>query len=96
MDKTENRKRIREQIDLIDLEMLNLLSKRKDLVTEIVKFKSRDQIIDKKRIKLILDKLDLEAKKRGIPENLVRKLWEGMIKSFISYEEDIFENEQKK
>lgn len=96
MDKTENIKRIREQIDLIDLEMLNLLSKRKDLVTEIVKFKSRDQIIDKKRIKLILDKLDLEAKKRGIPENLVRKLWEGMIKSFISYEEDIFENEQKK
>ncbi|MFL2661064.1 MAG: chorismate mutase [Alphaproteobacteria bacterium] len=96
MDKTENIKRIREQIDLIDLEMLNLLSKRKDLVTEIVKFKSRDQIIDKKRIKLILDKLDLEAKKRGIPENLVRNLWEGMIKSFISYEEDIFENEQKK
>lgn len=96
MDKTENIKRIREQIDLIDLEMLNLLSKRKDLVTEIVKFKSRDQIIDKKRIKLILDKLDLEAKKRGIPENLVRKLWEEMIKSFISYEEDIFENEQKK
>ena len=96
MDKTENIKRIREQIDLIDLEMLNLLSKRKDLVTEIVKFKSRDQIIDKKRIKLILDKLDLEAKKRGIPENLVRNLWEGMIKSFISYEEDIFDNEQKK
>lgn len=96
MDKTENIKRIREQIDLIDLEMLNLLSKRKDLVTEIVKFKSRDQIIDKKRIKLILDKLDFEAKKRGIPENLVRNLWEGMIKSFISYEEDIFENEQKK
>ena len=96
MDKTENIKRIREQIDLIDLEMLNLLSKRKDLVTEIVKFKSRDQIIDKKRIKLILDKLDLEAKKRGIPENLVRNLWEGMIKSFISYEEDIFDNEQNK
>ena len=95
MDKTENIKRIREKIDQIDLEMLNLLSKRKDLVTEIVKFKSRDQIVDQKRIKLILDRLDIEAKKRGIPENIVRKLWEGMIKSFISYEEDIFDKEHK-
>ncbi len=96
MDKTENIKRIREKIDQIDLEMLNLLSKRKDLVTEIVRFKSRDQIVDQKRIKLILDRLDIEAKKRGIPENIVRKLWEGMIKSFISYEEDIFDKEHKR
>ena len=96
MDKTENIKRIREKIDQIDLEMLNLLSKRKDLVTEIVKFKSRDQIVDQKRIKLILDRLDIEAKKRGIPENIVRKLWEGMIKSFILYEEDIFDKEHKR
>jgi len=96
MDKKENIKRIREKIDQIDLEILNLLSKRKNLVTDIVKFKNRDQIVDQERIKLILDRLDLEAKKRGIPESLVRNLWEGMIKSFISYEEDIFDSEQKK
>ena len=96
MDKKENIKRIREKIDQIDLEILNLLSKRKNLVTDIVKFKNRDQIVDQERIKLILDRLDLEARKRGIPESLVRNLWEGMIKSFISYEEDIFDNEQKK
>lgn len=96
MDKKENIKRIREKIDQIDLEILNLLSKRKNLVTDIVKFKNRDQIVDQERIKLILDRLDLEARKRGIPESLVRNLWEGMIKSFISYEEEIFDNEQKK
>ena len=96
MDKKENIKRIREKIDQIDLEILNLLSERKNLVTDIVKFKNRDQIVDQERIKLILDRLDLEARKRGIPESLVRNLWEGMIKSFISYEEDIFDNEQKK
>ena len=96
MDKKENIKRIREKIDQIDLEILNLLSKRKNLVTDIVKFKNRDQIVDQERIKLILDRLDLEAKKRGIPESLVRNLWEEMIKSFISYEEDIFDSEQKK
>ena len=96
MDKKENIKRIREKIDQIDLEILNLLSKRKNLVTDIVKFKNRDQIVDQERIKLILDRLDLEARKRGIPESLVRNLWEGMIKSSISYEEEIFDNEQKK
>ena len=65
MDKKENIKRIREKIDQIDIEMLDLLSKRKDLVTDIVKFKSRDQIIDQDRIKAILDRLDFEAKKKG-------------------------------
>ena len=56
MDKKENIKRIREKIDQIDIEMLDLLSKRKDLVTDIVKFKSRDQIIDQDRIKAILNR----------------------------------------
>ena len=96
MDKKENIKRIREKIDQIDIEMLDLLSKRKDLVTDIVKFKSRDQIIDQDRIKAILDRLDFEAKKKGIPDNLVRDLWRVMINSFISYEEDIFDQKQKK
>ena len=96
MDKKENIKRIREKIDQIDSEILNLLSKRKDLVTDIVRFKRRDQIIDQDRIKAILDRLDSEAKKRGIPDNLVRDLWGVMINSFISYEEDIFDQKQKK
>ena len=96
MDKKENIKRIREKIDQIDSEILNLLSKRKDLVTDIVRFKRRDQIIDQDRIKAILDRLDSEAKKRGIPDNLVRDLWGVMINSFISYEEDIFDQKQNK
>ena len=96
MDKKENIKRIREKIDQIDSEILNLLSKRKDLVTDIVRFKRRDQNIDQDRIKAILDRLDSEAKKRGIPDNLVRDLWGVMINSFISYEEDIFDQKQKK
>ena len=52
---------------------------------------NRNQIIDQERIAKILESLDAEATKRGIPRALVRKLWEGMIQSFISYEEELFD-----
>ena len=87
---------IRDEIDKIDLKILELISDRKDLVTEVVKLKKRDQIIDKKRIDFILDKLSSEAKKKGLPESLVQELWNHMIKGFIMYEEQIFDEVNRK
>ena len=87
---------IRDEIDKIDLKILELISDRKDLVTEVVKLKKRDQIIDKKRIDFILDKLSSEAKKKGLPESLVQGLWNHMIKGFIMYEEQIFDEINRK
>ena len=87
---------IRDEIDKIDLKILELISDRKDLVTEVVKLKKRDQIIDKKRIDFILEKLSSEAKKKGLPESLVQELWNHMIKGFIMYEEQIFDEVNRK
>ena len=95
MSKPSNINEIRIEIDKIDLKILNLISERKDLVTQVVKFKNKNQIIDQKRINEILTKLDIEAKKRGVPQQLVRDLWKSMIKSFISYEEKIFDKTHK-
>ena len=58
MNKSEKIRNIRTKIDEIDLKILNLISERKDLVTEIVKFKNRNQIIDQERISKILESLD--------------------------------------
>mgnify|MGYP001310346919 CR=1 FL=1 len=55
---------IRINIDKIDLEILNLIEKRKKLVDRVVKLKTKDEIIDQKRIDNILRKLDEEAKKK--------------------------------
>ena len=55
---------IRINIDKIDLEILNLIEKRKKLVDRVVKLKTKDEIVDQERIEKILRKLDLEAKKR--------------------------------
>ena len=64
MKKFDSLEDIRKQIDKIDLRILDLISERKDLVTEVVKLKRRDQIVDKKRIEFILKKLNNEAKKK--------------------------------
>ena len=55
---------IRINIDKIDIEILNLIEKRKNLVDRVVKLKTKDEIVDQKRIDSILRKLDDEAKKK--------------------------------
>ena len=48
---------IRKQLDKLDLSLLNLIKKRSLLVSKILKQKEyKNQIIDKKRIKVILRK----------------------------------------
>ena len=84
MKKFDSLEDIRKQIDKIDLRILDLISERKDLVTEVVKLKRRDQIVDKKRIELILKKLNNEAKKRSLPSEFIEEIWNLMIKNFIN------------
>ena len=60
---------IRINIDKIDLEILNLIEKRKKLVDRVVKLKTKDEIVDQQRIDSILRKLDEEAKKKMLPSN---------------------------
>jgi len=91
MKKFNSIEEIRKEIDKIDSRILELISDRKELVVEVVKLKNRDQIIDKERIKEILKKLDIEAEKKKLPKELVRNIWELMIKGFIKYEEKIFD-----
>ena len=87
---------IRDAIDKIDLEIIDLISDRKDLVDEVVKLKKKDQIVDQERIDFILNKLNHEAKKRGIPDQLVEKIWSIMIKTFIEYETKVYDSVHKK
>ncbi len=96
MKKIESLEELRKFIDEIDLKILDLIQKRKDLVTKVVSVKKRDQIIDQKRIDEILKKLDEKAKKSGVSQALVKELWNAMIRSFISYEEEIYDKIHKK
>ena len=96
MKKFEPLEELRKNIDEIDLKILDLIEKRKDLVTEVVKLKKRDQIVDQKRIEFILNKLKVEASKRGLAIEFIEEIWNLMIRNFIKYEEKIFDEIHKK
>tara|TARA_B100000131_G_C17661138_1_gene428275 strand:- start:213 stop:503 length:291 start_codon:yes stop_codon:yes gene_type:complete len=96
MKKFESLEELRKDIDEIDLKILDLIQKRKDLVTEVVKLKKRDQIVDQKRIEFILNKLRKEALSRGLAIEFIEEIWTLMIKNFIKYEEKIFDEIHKK
>ena len=96
MKKFEPLKELRKDIDEIDLKILDLIQKRKDFVTEVVKLKKRDQIVDQKRIDFILNKLRKEALSRGLAGEFIEEIWTLMIKNFIKYEEKIFDEIHKK
>ena len=95
MKKYNSLNEIRKKIDEVDIEILNLISERKDLVSEVINFKTRDQIVDKKRIDKIINRLKKEAKKKDIPNEIIIEIWMAMIQSFIKYEEKIFDKLKK-
>tara|TARA_X000000368_G_scaffold391031_1_gene354716 strand:+ start:1013 stop:1309 length:297 start_codon:yes stop_codon:yes gene_type:complete len=95
MKKFSSLEEIREEIDEVDIQILDLIFNRKKLVTEVVKLKKRNQIIDNKRIEDILVRLRQEASKRDLPEEFVEEVWKLMIKTFIAYEEKIFDEIHK-
>ncbi len=95
MKKFNSINEIRKEIDKVDQKILDLISKRRDLVVEVVKVKKRDQIIDKKRIKNILERLKVEAENKKLPKDLINDLWKLMIGEFIKLEEKIFDEVHK-
>ena len=85
---------IRKKLDKVDLSMLALIKKRSFLVNKILDQKEyKNQIIDKKRIKVILKRIKIESKKKNIDPKITNTIWKSMIKAFINYE---FRNFKKK
>ena len=85
---------IRKRLDKLDLKMLLIIKKRSALVNKILKEKKyKKQIIDNKRIKVILNKIKKESIKKKIDPKITHSIWKAMIRSFINYE---FRNFKKK
>ena len=85
---------IRKKLDKLDLNMLSLIKRRNLLVNKILEQKEfKNQIIDKKRIKIILKRINKESKKKKIDPKITNTIWKSMIRAFINYE---FKNFKKK
>ena len=85
---------IRKKLDQLDLKMLSIIKKRSLLVNKILEQKQfKNQIVDSKRIRIILNKITKESKKKKIDPRITNTIWKSMIKAFINYE---FRNFKKK
>ena len=81
----------RVEIDKIDEELLPLIVKRSKMVNIALRSKiKKSQIIDHKRIKSILTKVEKAAKSKSADPNLIKSIWKSMIWNFIDYEKKEF------
>jgi len=80
-------KNIRKKLDRLDDKLLEIIKKRMLLVNKILSEKKfKKQIIDKKRINLILKRIKSKSKLKKIDPVVTKKIWISMIRSFIDYE----------
>ena len=86
--------KIRKKLDKLDDYFLNLVKKRTLLVDKVLKNKKyKKDIVDKKRIKIILKNINKKSRQKNIDPKITELIWKSMIKAYIDYE---FRNFKKK
>ncbi len=83
----KNLNTIRVKLDKLDNKLLSLIKNRTGLVKEVLKLKEfKKEIVDKKRINFILEKIKEKSKKLNIDPKITNRIWKNMIWSYIDYE----------
>ena len=83
--------KLRNQLDKLDDSFIKLIKKRTAIVKKVLKLKKyKKQIIDKKRIKVILNKVKNKSVKNKIDPKITNRIWKNMIWSYIDYEKRNF------
>ena len=80
-------KKLRKSLDKLDNSFIKLIKKRTRLVKEVLKLKQyKNEIVDKKRIKTILNQIKKKSIKNNIDPKITNRIWKNMIMSYIDYE----------
>tara|TARA_B100001057_G_C22277057_1_gene729244 strand:+ start:327 stop:608 length:282 start_codon:yes stop_codon:yes gene_type:complete len=86
--------KVRKELDKLDNRLLEIIKKRMKLVNVVIKNKRyKKEIVDKKRISIILKNITKKSKQKKIDIKITQKIWKSMIRAFIDYE---FRNFKKK
>ena len=79
--------KIRKELDKLDNHLLDIIKKRSKLVDIVIKNKKfKKEIVDKKRIKIILKNIIKKSKNKKIDPKITIRIWKSMIGAFIEYE----------
>tara|TARA_S200000501_G_scaffold325232_1_gene322955 strand:+ start:141 stop:422 length:282 start_codon:yes stop_codon:yes gene_type:complete len=86
--------KIRKKLDKLDNNLIEIIRKRTRLIDIVIKNKKfKKDIVDKKRISVILKNISKKSKLKNIDPMITRKIWKSMINAFIAYE---YKNIKKK
>ena len=83
--------KIRHQLDKLDNSLIKIIKKRTNLVKRVLALKEKkNQIVDQKRINLILKNIKKKSIKNKIDPKITNRIWKNMILSYIDYEKRNF------
>ena len=83
--------KIRSKLDKLDNSLIKIIKKRTYLVNQVLKLKDKKkEIIDNKRIKIILKNIRKKSIKNKIDPKITHRVWKNMIWSYIDYEKRNF------
>ena len=89
--KSKKLSKIRAQLDKLDDSLIGIIKKRTNLVKKVLALKDKKkQIVDQKRIKIILQNIKKKSLKKGIDPKITNKIWKNMIFAYVDFEKRNF------
>ena len=85
--KKQKLSKIRKELDNLDNILIKIIKKRTNLVKRVLALKEKkNQIVDQKRINLILKNIKKKSIKNKIDPKITNKIWKNMINAYIDFE----------
>ena len=89
-----NRKKLnilRKKLDTLDNDLIKIIKKRTYLVKQVLILKVyKNQIVDKKRIKIILNNIRKKSISNNIDPKITNRIWKNMVWAYIDFEKRNF------
>ncbi len=83
--------KIRSHLDKLDNTLIKIIKKRTYLVKKVLMLKEKkSEIVDKKRIRIILRNIKNKSLKNNIDPQITNKIWKNMISAYIDFEKRNF------
>ena len=78
---------LRKKLDNLDNKLIRLIKLRTNIVKNVLKLKThKNEIVDKKRISLILKNIKNKSIKNKIDPKITNRIWKNMISAYIDFE----------
>ena len=78
--------KIRIELDKLDNSLIKIIKKRTNLVKKVLELKDKkNQIIDHKRINIILRNIKKKSVKNKIDPKITNRIWKNMIWAYIEF-----------